>query len=112
MKAKGKGQAARGTRGRRAGEVPKGRGLLPVAGVFLLAVLVRGVYLCESSDNPTFWWPVVDSLAYDQAARGIVQGEWAGRELFWQPVFYPLCLSAVYSLSQYDTDKKLAEFRD
>jgi tetratricopeptide (TPR) repeat protein len=68
-------------------------------GVFAFALLVRGIYLYESSDNPTFRAPVVDSLTYDQMARGAVQGSGITEEFFWQPVFYPLFLSAVYSSS-------------
>ena len=38
-------------------------------GVFLLALLVRGIYLADSRDNPTFQTPVVDSQTYDGLAR-------------------------------------------
>lgn len=67
--------------------------------IFFAALLVRSLYLYESSDNPTFRAPVVDSLTYDQMARGLVGGEGLTADFFWQPVFYPLFLSAVYRLS-------------
>jgi len=67
--------------------------------VFLLAVLVRAVYLYQSSDNPTFRAPVVDSLTYDQMARRVVEGEGITDNFFWQPLFYPLFVSMVYWLS-------------
>jgi len=68
-------------------------------GVFLLAVFVRGLYLCESSDNPTFFAPIVDSLTYDQMARNLLDDGGLTRKFFWQPIFYPLFLSVVYLLT-------------
>jgi len=74
-------------------------GVWPTVGILALALLVRVVYLYDSSDNPTFRAPIVDSLTYDQMARGVVEGKGITEEFFWQPVFYPLFLSAVYWLS-------------
>ncbi|MHC4625061.1 MAG: tetratricopeptide repeat protein [Planctomycetota bacterium] len=68
-------------------------------GVFAFALLVRGIYLYESSDNPTFRAPVVDSLTYDQMARGVVKGSGITEDFFWQQFFYPLFLSGVYFFS-------------
>jgi tetratricopeptide (TPR) repeat protein len=76
-------------------------GLWLSAGIFVLAVLVRGVYLYESSDNPTFRAPVVDSLTYDQMARRLLAGEGLTRDFFWQPLFYPLFLAGVYRVSDF-----------
>jgi tetratricopeptide (TPR) repeat protein len=73
--------------------------LRPVVGIFLFALLVRGLYLYESSDNPTFYAPIVDSLTYDQMARDLINGKGLTHEFFWQPLFYPLFLSLVYWLS-------------
>lgn len=67
--------------------------------MFLLAASVRGAYLVDSRYNPTFYAPIVDSLRYDQIARGLVEGRGMSEEFFWQPVFYPLFLSFVYLLS-------------
>jgi tetratricopeptide (TPR) repeat protein len=81
----------------------KGRsaGLWLSAGIFVLAVLVRGVYLYESSDNPTFRAPVVDSLTYDQMARRLLAGEGLTSDFFWQPLCYPLFLAGVDRLSNF-----------
>ncbi|MHC5060422.1 MAG: tetratricopeptide repeat protein [Planctomycetota bacterium] len=76
----------------------KGR-FWPVLAVFLLAVLVRGLYLYDSSDNPTFSAPVVDAMTYDQMARQIVADQTFKSKFFWQPIFYPVFLSGVYMLS-------------
>jgi tetratricopeptide (TPR) repeat protein len=70
-----------------------------MAGVFLLALCVRGLYLYDSSDNPTFSAPIVDSLTYDQMARGLTENGELTQEFFWQPSFYPLFLSVVYWFS-------------
>ncbi len=67
--------------------------------IFLLAAFVRAVYLYDSSDNPTFFAPVVDSLTYDQIARGLIKTGSLTYEFFWQPLFYPLFLSLIYKLS-------------
>lgn len=80
------------------GAPAKGR-LWPVLMVFLLAMLVRGIYLYQSRHNPTFSAPVVDAMTYDQMARKLAGGETLTNEFFWQPIFYPLFLSAVYKLS-------------
>ena len=61
--------------------------------VFILALAVRMVYLFESTDNPTFFAPIVDSLRYNGLARDIAAGKTLTDSLFWQPPFYPLFLS-------------------
>jgi len=70
-----------------------------VVTIFCLAVLVRGLYLYQSRENPTFSAPVVDAMTYDQMARKFVGGEGLTSEFFWQPTFYPLFLSVVYWFS-------------
>jgi tetratricopeptide (TPR) repeat protein len=80
-------------------EIARSKGMLLGAGLFLLALCVRGAYLYDSSDNPTFTAPIVDSMTYDLMARKAVEGAGITDEFFWQPLFYPLFLSAVYFLS-------------
>lgn len=67
--------------------------------VFLLAAFVRTVYLYESSDNPTFSAPIVDSLTYDQMAKGLAETGSLTDEFFWQPPFYPLFLALIYKFT-------------
>ena len=64
--------------------------------IFLLAASVRGLYLYESSRNPTFYTPIVDSQSYDLLARQLAEGKPITSEFFWQQSFYPFFLSAVY----------------
>ncbi|MHC4526841.1 MAG: tetratricopeptide repeat protein [Planctomycetota bacterium] len=68
-------------------------------GLFLLAISVRILYLYDSSDNPTFSAPIVDSMTYDVMAREAVAGAGITQEFFWQQFFYPFFLSIVYSVS-------------
>lgn len=76
---------------------PKGRfDVRCVVAIFLLAVCIRGLYLYDSSDNPTFGLPVVDSRTYDSIARDVTERGLFTQDLFWQAPFYPLFLSAVY----------------
>ena len=70
-----------------------------VAGIFFLALVVRLVYLYESSDNPTFTNPVVDGQTYDELARHLAGGGGLATKHFWQGWMYPLFLSGVYFLS-------------
>lgn len=69
--------------------------------VFVLAIIVRGIYLYDSSDNPTFSTPIVDSQTYDSLAWILASGRPITREFFWQPLFYPLFLALVYKLSYF-----------
>lgn len=67
--------------------------------IFSLALAVRFVYLYESSANPSFQAPIVDSDFYDEIARGFAEGQGLGKRFFWQPFFYPFFLSVVYFFS-------------
>jgi len=73
--------------------------LLIGAGIFALAMVVRLVYLWQSSSGPSFANPVLDASTYDGLARSLAAGKRVSGELFWQPVFYPFFLSIVYWLS-------------
>jgi tetratricopeptide (TPR) repeat protein len=67
--------------------------------IFFLAITIRFIYLYESSANPSFQTPIMDSDAYDEIARGFANGQGLGRNFFWQPFFYPFFLSMVYFFS-------------
>lgn len=74
-------------------------GLLIAFIIFSLALGVRFIYLYESSANPSFQTPIVDSDFYDEIARKFAAGEGMGKDFFWQPFFYPFFLSVVYFFS-------------
>ncbi|MFA5251842.1 MAG: glycosyltransferase family 39 protein, partial [Phycisphaerae bacterium] len=67
--------------------------------IFSLALTVRLIYLYESSANPTFQVPIVDSKIYDETARAFVSGQGMVSNFFWQPFFYQFFLSVVYIFS-------------
>ena len=67
--------------------------------VFLAALVVRGVYLWQSSAFPTFLAPIVDAETYHTIAKDLAQRHRLDESFFWQPFFYPFFLSIVYLLS-------------
>ena len=70
-----------------------------VVGIFLVAFGLRLLYLYESSDNPSFETPIVDSAMYNNMARSAAEGKPMSDDFFWQPFFYPVFLSVIYSIS-------------
>jgi len=75
---------------------PDKKELLISVGIFVLALFVRLLYLYQSSANPSFGYPIVDSGNYDSLARSLAAGEAMSEQFFWQPFFYPFFLSIVY----------------
>jgi 4-amino-4-deoxy-L-arabinose transferase-like glycosyltransferase len=73
--------------------------LLIIVGIVMLALFVRLFYLYESSVNPSFTTPTVDSRTYDKLARSVAEGNEMNYEFFWQPFFYPAFLSVIYLAS-------------
>lgn len=71
-------------------------------GVFLLAFLVRGIYLLELWGSQLFSVLVVDARKYDAWAQEIAAGNWFGDEVFYQAPFYPYFLAVVYSIFGHD----------
>jgi Tfp pilus assembly protein PilF len=71
---------------------------LVAAGLFALALLVRAIYLFESSSSPIFAIPIVDSHTYDRLATAFAAGSGLTDEFFWQPFFYPAVLAILYKL--------------
>ncbi len=77
-------------------ESPANRSFWVACIIFSLALAIRFVYLYESSANPSFQAPIVDSKVYDETARAFVKGQGMGSNFFWQPFFYQFFLSVVY----------------
>jgi Tfp pilus assembly protein PilF/4-amino-4-deoxy-L-arabinose transferase-like glycosyltransferase len=67
--------------------------------IFVLAVLIRLLYVFQVRGNPFFGNPVVDSLTYDLQAREIAGGNWLGSDVFWQAPLYPYFLALLYKIS-------------
>jgi tetratricopeptide (TPR) repeat protein len=67
--------------------------------IFLFALIVRLLYLYESSDSPVFKTPIVDARGYDRLAEILVKQGKMEEQFFWQQFFYPFFLSVVYFFS-------------
>jgi len=73
-----------------------GRRWLPA--IFILALVLRLIFLLEASKSPLLFFPGLDPQAYDQWAQRIVSSGWLGKEVFYQSPLYPYLLAAFYSL--------------
>jgi 4-amino-4-deoxy-L-arabinose transferase-like glycosyltransferase len=73
------------------------KGLWLGVGIFILALVVRLIYLSEVSKSPTFLAPIVDAGTYDNLARS--QAQETSPDFFWHSFFYPFFLSRVYFFS-------------
>ena len=63
------------------------------AGVFLLALAVRFLYLWEISSSAGFSYPLIDAHRYFSTALSVASGDLvAGRLSYWQPPLYPYLL--------------------
>jgi Tfp pilus assembly protein PilF len=65
-------------------------------GIFVLALVVRLVYLYEISSSPTFFTPIIDPSEYNGLAEALAKTGTMSAGFFWQVFFYPLFLSVVY----------------
>jgi 4-amino-4-deoxy-L-arabinose transferase-like glycosyltransferase len=68
-------------------------------GLFVVAFLVRLVYLFEIRDSEFCRVLVGDAVAYDAWARSIAQGDWLGHEVFYQAPLYPYFLAVIYAIA-------------
>lgn len=67
--------------------------------VFIVALIVRALYLLDSADDPAFAIPIIDARVYDQAARAWLAGGGLSPAFFWQPPLYPFVLGIQYALN-------------
>jgi len=64
--------------------------------IFILAAVVRGVYLAEMRESQVFRLLVIDEQAYDLQAMEKVHGDWVGRKVFYQDPLYPYFLAILF----------------
>jgi len=69
-----------------------------LSGIFLVAIIVRLIYLIDALDCPLLFYPGLDPEAYDLWAQRIAQGDWLGKQVFYQSPLYPYLLGIFYSL--------------
>lgn len=66
--------------------------------VFLLALILRLIYLHQIRASPLFDSPIMDASYHDEWARAISGGDWLGREVFFRAPLYPYFLGSIYRL--------------
>ena len=71
---------------------------LLVVGLFLLAFLIRLIYLNQIKLGPYFDTPQIDALWHHNWAKEIAGGDWIGKEVFFRAPLYPYFLGILYAL--------------
>lgn len=71
---------------------------LPFSLFFLLALILRFLYLIEIKNTEAFLLPTGDGFLYYKQALEITTGHWRGNEAFYQTPFYPYFLALVFIL--------------
>jgi 4-amino-4-deoxy-L-arabinose transferase-like glycosyltransferase len=71
---------------------------LIIVGLFLLALVIRLVYLVQIRSSPFFDSPVADPGWHDAWAMEIAQGDWVGQEVFFRAPLYPYLLALFYTI--------------
>jgi tetratricopeptide (TPR) repeat protein len=66
--------------------------------VFVLALLLRMIYLLQVKANPHFFSPTMDPLYHDVWAQNIAGGNWIGGKVFFRAPFYAYFLALIYKL--------------
>lgn len=67
--------------------------------LFLLALIVRLVYIYQQRRNPAFWMPLVDAEVFDRAASNWADsGEYERDGFFFHSFLYPFFLGIVYKV--------------
>jgi len=64
--------------------------------VFVLALMVRSVYLVELSGSDFFCYRGLDAQNYHARALGFVEGTWPRKQAFFWPPLYSLFLGILY----------------
>jgi tetratricopeptide (TPR) repeat protein len=70
--------------------------------IFLLAYLVRLIYLFQIESIPVFYNLPGDPRAYDEWAQRIAAGDWIGRGVFYQAPLYPYFLAVLELIFGHD----------
>ncbi|UCB53462.1 MAG: tetratricopeptide repeat protein [Candidatus Zixiibacteriota bacterium] len=69
-----------------------------ILGIFVLALVLRIIYLLQIKANPHFFSPTMDPLYHDAWAQNIAGGNWIGSKVFFRAPFYAYFLALVYKI--------------
>ena len=69
-----------------------------MSAIFVLAFLLRTIYLLQVKTNPHFFSPTMDPLYHDIWAQNIAGGNWIGGKVFFRAPFYAYFLALVYKV--------------
>lgn len=67
-----------------------------IIGLFLLAFVIRLIYLNQIKSNPYFDTPQIDPLWHDNWAKEIARGDWIGKDVFFRAPLYPYFRGILY----------------
>jgi tetratricopeptide (TPR) repeat protein len=74
------------------------REILAYLSVWVVAFLIRMIYLSQVKHEPQFALLVGDAVTYDGWAGRIADGDWLGKGVFYQAPLYPYFLGVLYTL--------------
>lgn len=74
------------------------RVILAYISIWVVAFLIRAVYLWHLGKSPAFSLLLGDAVTYDQWAKRIAAGDWFGQGVFYQAPLYPYFLGVLYSV--------------
>jgi len=66
--------------------------------MMFLALIIRLIYVYETSDVLFVQHPVGDAAGYHAWAKQIAEGDWIGKQSFYQAPLYPYVLGAIFSI--------------
>jgi tetratricopeptide (TPR) repeat protein len=69
-----------------------------LVGLFLLAFVIRLIYLNQITSSPDFDTPERDVLWHYNWAKEIAGGDWIGKEVFFRAPLYPYFLGILYTI--------------
>lgn len=75
---------------------------LALGGVFIVALVIRLIYLEQLKNTPLFENLYTDSQFYDNWANQILRGDWIGKEPFFMGPLYPYFLAVIYTIFGHD----------
>ncbi len=67
--------------------------------IFLLALLLRALYLVEIGGTPLVQMLLIDSTTYDRFAHLILEGRFHGEEVYSMNILYPWFLALIYKVA-------------